>query len=76
MTLFDYVPRSLHAKRLNEGLKLLATGLNNLSVAFLVGAFVNPLLGNGLTILWVWIPVAVALHVFGQILLHSMKDKE
>ena len=34
MTLFDYVPRSLHAKRLNEGLKLLATGLNTQSLRF------------------------------------------
>jgi len=57
-------------KRINGSLKLFATGLNNVAVLLIGGAFINPILGNGGTVLWTWIPVAAALHLGGHIILH------
>ncbi len=49
--------RKLRAKRQNERIKLLASFLNTLSLAFLGAAFVVPGVISIQSIRWIWIPL-------------------
>lgn len=68
--------RKLRAKRQNERIKLLASFLNTLSLAFLGAAFVVPGVTSIDNVRWIWFPVALALHVLGHLTFSFLKSEE
>ncbi len=66
------VPRALAVLRTNERLKLLATALNNLALAFIVAGYIGPVVtgavpGSPRAIVAVaWLSLGLGLHGVGQ----------
>ncbi|MCL2427736.1 MAG: hypothetical protein FWD12_00720 [Alphaproteobacteria bacterium] len=60
----------------NEQLKLLATTLNNLGLAFLIGGFVGPTLTGQFRSWWIiaWIAAGFGLHACAQFALRGLKE--
>lgn len=65
--------RKLAAKRYNEGVKLVATALNNFAVAVVVTAILQPMIADASKFVIeyrpVWYFVGVGLHIVAQVIL-------
>jgi hypothetical protein len=65
--------------RANERLKLLAAGLNNLALAFVVAGYVGPVVGGTVPgnpraiVTLVWLVFGVGLHTVGQVVLGRLR---
>jgi len=68
--------RRLRAKRQNERVKLLASFLNTLSLAFVGAALVIPGVASTDDVRWVWLPAALRLHLAAHLTFRYLKSEE
>ncbi|HEY4546657.1 MAG TPA: hypothetical protein VIG90_09565 [Pedomonas sp.] len=69
--------RRLEAKRHNEQWKVTATFLNNIAAAFLIGAFVTPVVTSGSTTTSaIWLIVSAWVHLAARFVLMRLESED
>ena len=69
-------------KRFNERVKLVATALNNISIAFVISAVIYPLVREGNESVWsspqtyIWILTCLAVHCCAHVAFRFLKSEE